>query len=126
MKTTTVKFVVSVLMITMLSLTAPAQTTQRIKFARGKDTATRVRTLPANGFVRYILSARKGQSMHLTPNGDESLQVSVFDKNDLVGHAEINQTNSFRLTVDGDYTITILNSSKRSQRVFFEVAVSSD
>lgn len=109
-----IKFIVLVLVVFSFADSLSAQT--RIKFARGKNSATLQGTLAADETREFVLKVRFGQmlSVRMTPAGDD-IAVEVSNYN---GHVFWVENGFGKVVVDknGDYYVVIKNSGRKAIR----------
>jgi hypothetical protein len=115
------KFIVLVLVVFSVADSSLAQT--RIKFARGKSSATVRGTLAADETREFALKVRFGQtlSVRMTPAGN-NIDAEVSNYN---GHVFWVENGSGKVVIDenGDYYIVIKNSGRAATRYSLTVTV---
>lgn len=114
LKKLSVKFLILVMIGVMSVSDLLAQT--RIRFARGRTSATISTTIPGNGEKTYVLGVRSGQTLSATVScGNGNCDFAQGDVDDTQYSEYIEDT--------GDTYITIHNHGNRATRVTMTVSV---
>ena len=114
------KILAAVLMIVTLASDSLAQT--RIRFARGRTSATLTGTLASGSTRGYVLSVRRNQTMTISvTSGNSNIQIDV---DDIDGHIEYGDGYSQIYTSNnGDHWITLKNEGSRATKFTMTVSV---
>ena len=118
-------FVTKFLAVALLlaSFTTDSFALSRIRFARGRDSATVGGTLRPGATTRYVLSAREYQTMTVVlTSGNDDVR---FDIADIHGRFEYYYDGYARIETDanGDHWITLKNQGRRPTRYTMSVTV---
>ena len=105
-KTLLVKTFAVLIIIGMMDSAAFSQT--RIRFAKGKSSATVKGTLSSNGNRTYIVNAKRGQRMTVRVNSKAPIDIYVNDDTGLFDGGTVD------LEKSGDHKISIHNENSRS------------
>lgn len=125
MKKSRLKILAAVIIIFVVNGFLFAQTDEeRIKFARGKSSATVSNTLPAEQVRVYVLFVKKGQRIQVKVSSANS-KVDVDGANISAGEFEESGNKSFDVPIDatGDYRIYVRNTGKTAARFTLSVTV---
>lgn len=115
-----IKILAIALILATLTTDTMAQT--RIRFARGRSSATFTGTLPSGSTRAYIISVRRNQTMTVNvTSGNNNIQIDV---DDVDGHIEYGDGYSQIYTNNnGDHWITLENQGGRVTKYTMTVTV---
>ena len=115
-----IKILAIALILATLTTDTMAQT--RIRFARGRTSATMSGTLPSGSTRAYVLSVRRGQTMTVNvTSGNNNIQIDV---DDVDGHIEYGDGYSQIYTKNnGDHWVTLENQGSRITKYTMTVTV---
>jgi hypothetical protein len=106
----------------LATLTTDTMAQTRIRFARGRISATLSGTLPSGSTRAYVISVRRNQSMTVNvTSGNNNIQIDV---DDVDGHIEYGDGYSQIITNNnGDHWITLENQGNRVTKYTMTVTV---
>jgi hypothetical protein len=106
----------------LVSLTTDTMAQTRIRFARGRSSATLSGTLPSGSTRAYIISVRRNQTMTINvTSGNNNIQLDI---DDVDGHIEYGDGYSQIYTNNnGDHWITLKNEGNRVTKYTMTVTV---
>ena len=118
-------FVTKFLAVALLlaSFTTNSFAASRIRFARGRSSATIVGTLRAGASTKYVLTASKYQTMTVVlRSGNEDIRFDIVDKH---GRFEYYYDGYAQIETDanGDHWITLKNQGRSATRFSMTVTI---
>ena len=119
MKNKTIRFSAILMILGVFAVVSFGQKTERVKFAAGATDAALTRTIPANGSIDFIITAKAGQYMDYTPAYDfNKTDIEAFltepRLQDVSQTANIDTRNVFRINTSGDHRLTVNNMTRKS------------
>lgn len=97
---------------------------QRVKFEKGRTTAVIKATVVRSNDVRYLLGARKGQSMTVHVSGSDSVAFQVYTSSgkDITG-SDFTKDWDGQLPEGGDTQILVFTDQYKSQAFTLEIGI---
>lgn len=114
-KTFLIKIFAMLMIVGMMDSTVFAQT--RIRFAKGKSSATVSGTLASDSNRSFVVNAKRGQRMTVKVSSKAPIDIYVNDDTGLFEGGTVN------LTYTGDHKISIYNESGRSLKYSLYVEI---
>lgn len=107
-----------VLLILGLTANAPAQTTRRVRFAKGASSATVSGQVKGYDYIDYIVGAKAGQTMSVRLTGRSVAEFAILmpDGGNLGMDATGVREWSGELPESGDYSIRVLMPRAHARR----------
>ncbi len=108
-------------------------TTTPVHFSKGASSTTLPGTIKGYDSVNYTLSARAGQSMHVSITGSSNANFNVFAPGDVpgaataIGSGAVGQDWHGALPTNGTYTVQVYQmraSARRGQNANYNVSFS--
>jgi len=97
---------------------------QRVKFEKGRTTSVIKATVVRSNDVRYLLGARKGQSMTVHVSGSDSVAFQVYTSSgkDITG-SDFTKDWDGQLPEGGDTQILVFTDQYKSQAFTLEIGI---
>lgn len=119
MKNITMRFSAILMMLGAFAVVLFGQKTERVKFAAGSTDGSFTRTIPAQGSIDFVISAKAGQYMDYTPaydfkKTDIQAFLTEFKLQDISQTAKIDERNVFKINTSGDHRLTVNNMTRKS------------
>lgn len=119
------KFSLKILVIVLIvfSLVGDSFAQTRIRFARGKSSATLSGTIAAGAVREYMIDVREGQTMTVrATSGNKQLDFEIVGRS---GHEAWGENGYAQIEINqsGDHYITVKNSGSSATRFTLTVAV---
>jgi hypothetical protein len=107
----------------LVTLASDSMAATRIRFARGRSSATVTGTIPAGATREYVLSAQEYQTMTIRLSSNTG--DVTFDASDVHGSFGEHETGyaQFETDADGNHWITLENTGDYSTRYTLTVSV---
>jgi hypothetical protein len=124
MKKMMIKFLAVSMMLAAFAVVSFAQdSTEEVRFPKGKTNVNLTRTIKANGSIEFTFHARKGQRMvysanYNSDNEDIELFLTEPASQDISSESVANEPNEFIIKKPGVHRVTVNNKTRK--RVSFD------
>lgn len=117
-----------VLLISILAISASAQTKVRVKFAKGETSATVAGKVVGYKYIDYIVRAKSGQTMTVSLTSPHSGCSFVIFYSDLKNVEDATDVQEFsrNVDVDDDYIVRVLlprSAARRKESAAFSLKI---
>lgn len=127
MKRPIINLLMAAVMLGAFALVSLAQDgRERITFPKGKTSASRTRTVTADGgSITFIVKARKGQRMHFTVDSDVAVNIELSEvgKQDFTLRSEPGDPNEFIVKKTNDHYITVTNVGTSNAQIKLNISL---
>lgn len=119
---------ISVILLSMFTVSALAQSKVRVRFAKGTSSATIRGTVKGYNYIDYLVRAKSGQTMSVKINPSNaacSFVIFYSDMNNVEGATDV-QEFTRNVDVDDDYVVRVLlprSAARRKESSTFSLKI---
>jgi hypothetical protein len=119
------------ILVSLFTVSVPAQTKVRVRFAKGASSATVKGTVKGYKYIDFLVRARSGQTMTVklnSANAGCSFVIFYSDMNNVEGATDV-QEFTRNVDVDDDYVVRVLlprSAARRGESANFNLKIAID